>query len=182
MATKLVAQSYLVLSILGSDHPGMMEDISKTCLQCGCNILDSRAMIAGTEFTASLLLTGNWSAIAKMEAALPAMEQRLGVTTMVRRTHERPKNSNGLSYSVSLLGQDKPGIVHLAANFFTSQGINMTDMHSESYLDHRTFTRMFSLSFVLEVPNQCHIGQLREKFMLFCDEHNVDAILEPLKL
>jgi len=179
--TKVFTKSYLVLSVLGADHPGMMEDISRTCLQCNCNVLDSRAMVAGTEFTASFLLTGNWSAIAKMEAALPALEQRMGVTTMVRRTHDRAKDSETISYSVQILAKDKPGILHHATTFFTDQGINITDMYSESYLDHRTHTRMFSLNFGLEVPGNCHIGQLRERFLMFCDEHNLDAILEPFR-
>jgi len=182
MATNGVAPNYLVLSVLGNDHPGMLEDISETCLQCGCNILDTRAMIAGSEFTANFLLAGNWSAIAKMEAALPTLEQRLGLTTMVRRTHERPKDSQAISYTVQILAQDKPGIVHHAASFFTAQGINMTNMDAETYLDQHTFTRMFSLTMVLEVPSACHIGQLRERFLLFCDEQNLDAILEPLRV
>jgi glycine cleavage system transcriptional repressor len=34
---------------------------------------------------------------------------------------------------------------------------------------------------VVNVPSKLHLGVLREEFMDFCDQLNLDAILEPVK-
>ncbi len=40
---------------------------------------------------------------------------------------------------------------------------------------------MFSVYMVVNVPSRIHVGALREEFMDFCDQMNLDAILEPVK-
>ena len=40
---------------------------------------------------------------------------------------------------------------------------------------------MFSVQLIAHLPAKIHIAALREEFMDFCDQFNLDAILEPLK-
>ena len=40
---------------------------------------------------------------------------------------------------------------------------------------------MFALNMIVNIPARVHIGVLRENFMLFCDDRNLDAIIEPYK-
>jgi glycine cleavage system transcriptional repressor len=40
---------------------------------------------------------------------------------------------------------------------------------------------MFSVQMSINIPANVHISGLREEFMEFCDQLNVDAIMEPVK-
>jgi glycine cleavage system transcriptional repressor len=40
---------------------------------------------------------------------------------------------------------------------------------------------MFALSMTVNIPVRVHIATLRENFMIFCDDRNLDAIIEPYK-
>jgi glycine cleavage system transcriptional repressor len=40
---------------------------------------------------------------------------------------------------------------------------------------------MFSVQMFINIPAGLHISGLREEFMEFCDQLNLDAILEPVK-
>ncbi len=76
---------------------------------------------------------------------------------------------------------DNPGIVHEISNFFASQGINIEAMETSTYAAPHTGSPMFALSMTVNIPARVHVASLRENFMLFCDDRNLDAIIEPFK-
>ena len=54
----------LVISALGDDRPGIVNDLSTVILEYGCNIADSRMSVLGGEFALILLVAGNWDSSA----------------------------------------------------------------------------------------------------------------------
>jgi glycine cleavage system transcriptional repressor len=40
---------------------------------------------------------------------------------------------------------------------------------------------MFAVQMAVNIPADTHVGRLREEFMEFCDNLNLDAIMEPIK-
>lgn len=174
-------QNYLVLSALGKDKPGLVNELSRVILDCGCNITDSRMTVLGGEFAVILLVSGNWSAVAKLENALPGLEERLAMTITSRRTEPRKTQGHMLPYTVEVVSMDHPGIVYHLADFFSSHMINIEDLVTSSYSAAHTGTPMFSVHMVVSIPADTQLAELREAFMDFCDELNLDAIIEPIK-
>ena len=86
MATQ---KTYLVISALGEDHPGIVNLLSKAILEQGCNIEDSRMTVLGGEFAAMLLVEGKWNTLAKIENAIPELQRQLNMTIITKRTGER---------------------------------------------------------------------------------------------
>ena len=76
---------------------------------------------------------------------------------------------------------NQAGIVYSLANFFSSRSITIEDLVTRSYSAPHTGTPMFSVNIAIGVPANTHIAMLREEFMDFCDELNLDAIMEPIK-
>ena len=76
----------LVLSALGTDRPGIIDELSRAVLECGCNILDSRMAVLGGDFALLMQLDGNWNTLAKLEGQVAGLEKRLGLTITSRRT------------------------------------------------------------------------------------------------
>ena len=169
--------NYFVISALGGDRPGIVNELSRCILDSGCNIADSRMSVLGGEFAIMLLVAGNWSTIGKLEAQLPRLEQQLGMTITARRTEARQPRQALLPYEVDVVAMDHPGIVHDLANFFSERNINIQDLVTSSYAAAHTGTPMFSVHMSVGIPADQHISALREEFLDHCDQLNLDAVI-----
>jgi len=174
-------KKFLVISALGHDRPGIVNEISKPVVEMGCNIEASRMTVLGDEFALMLMLSGSWSAIAKLESQLPNLEKKLELTIISKPTEPRPAQKNKLPYVVDVVAMDHPGIVHNIADFFAGHAINIEEMSTWTYPAAHTGTSMFSLSMTISVPAELNIGRLRHEFTGFCDDLNLDATLEPAR-
>ena len=174
-------KSHLVISALGKDRPGIVNQLSKAIYELDCNISDSRMTVLGGEFAILLMVEGPWNLLAKLEDQVPELQDRLHLTIISRRTEERAGNANLLPYGVDVVSLDHPGIVYSLASFFSDKNINIEDMTTSSYAAAHTGTPMFSVRMSIGIPADIHIAALRDEFMDFCDSMNIDAVLEPIK-
>ena len=174
-------KSYLVLSALGEDRPGIVNTLTRSVLEHGCNIVDSRMTVLGGEFAILLMVEGQWNTLAKMESAVADLEKQLGMTIITRRTSERASDIRLLPYAIEVVALDHPGIVQKLAEFFSERQINIQDLATTTYAAAHTGTQMFSVSMSVGIPADIHIAGLREEFLDYCDSLNLDAVLEPVK-
>lgn len=86
-----------------------------------------------------------------------------------------------ITYSVNVVSLDHPGIVHEIANFFSMRRINIEDLQTSTYCAPHTGTQMFNLTMTINLPADTHLATLREDFMVFCDDRNLDAMIEPVR-
>ena len=172
---------HLILAALGEDKTGLIDELSRAILQTGCTISDSRMAVLGGDFALLLQVVGNWNNIAKLENQLPGLEERLGLTITSHRTSDREGGRDLLPYGVDVVALDQPGIVHNLARFFARRTINIQEMVTMSYAAAHTGTPMFSVHLTVEIPATMQISTLREEFMEFCDQLNLDAVIEPVK-
>jgi glycine cleavage system transcriptional repressor len=170
---------HLVISALGKDRPGIVNELSKAILDCGGNVEDSRMTVLGGEFALILLVSGHWSAIAKLEHQLPILEKKLELTLVARHTEPRSARANMIPYMVDVVAMDHSGIVHDVAEFFAARQINIEEMSTWTYPAAHTGTSMFSMNITVSIPSDLNIGRLRQEFTEFCDSLNLDATLEP---
>ena len=173
--------NYLVISALGADRPGIVDQLSKAVYELDCNIADSRMTVLGGEFAILLLVQGPWNKLAKLEDQIDELQQELELTIICKRTERREPGKNLLPYMVDVVSLDHPGIVYSLASFFSRRNINIEDMSTTGYAAAHTGTPMFNVHMSVGIPADIHIAALREEFMDFCDSMNLDAVLEPIK-
>ena len=171
-----------MISALGQDRAGLISELSQTVLNTGCNIEDSRMSILGGEFAIIMLASGAWNNIAKLEDSLAVTGEKLGLLISCRRTQPRKLSHDEIPYTIEVVSLDHPGIVQQIAGFFSKRNINIHDMYTGSHRAAHTGSPMFTLSMTVEIPATTHISTLREQFMEFCDQLNLDAIMEPVKI
>lgn len=172
--------NYLIISAVGPYEPEVFNELSRACIQCGCNLLNVKMIIMGKEIAIILFVAGNWGAIAKMEAALPNLEQRLNLSLIARRTVEYIQPQKSMTYTMQVSAIDKAGILNGLSDFLFRLGIPIEEMSAHTYLSH-TGTRMAALMLKIAVPDTIHLATLREQFMSYCDDNNLDAFLEPIR-
>jgi glycine cleavage system transcriptional repressor len=172
---------HLVLAALGEDNTGIIEEFSRCILHSGCTINDSRMAVFGGDLALLLQVAGNWNNIAKLENQLPGIQARLGLTITSHRPVERESSKDLLPYAVDVVALDQPGIVHNLARFFAQRQINIQEMATMGYPAAHSGTPMFSVHMIIEIRAGVQIAALREDFMEFCDQLNLDAVMEPVK-
>ena len=61
-------------------------------------------------------------------------------------------------------------------------GIDIAELNTRSYAAAHTGAPMFAVQMIVNVPTRIHLSSLREEFLELCDNLNLDAILEPVKM
>jgi len=170
----------LVISALGNDRPGIVDQLSDIIYSHGLNIEDSRMTVLGGEFAVLLLISGEQSAIEKLQQKSSDIEQSLNMRLLIKTTTETVSTGNSIPYSVEVAALDHPGIVNNIAHFFSSSNINIVNLDTERYAAPHTGSPMFALHMTIGISADTNIAQLREAFSEFCDEQNLDAELNNL--
>jgi glycine cleavage system transcriptional repressor len=171
----------IVLSAIGTDRTGVVQDITKVILDCGGNIQESRMTTLGSEFAMLMLVSGNWHTLTKLERGLEKLGEGDNLTFAIRKTDERGTKVDRMPYVVDVVSLDSQGIVFGLANFFASHDIEIADVATRSYAAAHTGAPMFAVQMAVNIPSSVHIAQLRDEFLELCDRLNLDAILEPVK-
>jgi glycine cleavage system transcriptional repressor len=171
----------IVISAIGNDRAGVVQDLTKVVLSCGGNIEESRMTTLGSEFAMLLLVSGNWHTLSRLEQGLDKLCENDNLQVSIRKTDVKPVEENRMPYAVDVVALDQQGIVFNLANFFTTRDIEIADVATRSYAAAHTGAPMFAVQMAVNVPSSIHIAQLRDEFLELCDRLNLDAILEPVK-
>lgn len=172
---------HIVISSVGRDRPGIVHDLTRAVLDCGGNIVDSRMATLGNEFAMLLLIAGNWHTIAKLRTALDGDPVSKELDLTIHPTELRAPRDDLVPYAVDVVCLDQAGIVHHLSGFFAAREIEIAEMSTRSYAAPHTGAPMFTVQMVVNIPGRVHIAAVREEFMDFCDQLNLDAIIEPVK-
>jgi glycine cleavage system transcriptional repressor len=171
----------IVISAIGNDRTGVVQDLSKVILSCGGNIEESRMTTLGSEFAMLLLVSGNWHTLSRLEKDLDKLCEDGHLQVSIKKTGAKPVEEDRMPYAVDVVALDQQGIVFNLANFFTTRDIEIADVATRSYAAAHTGAHMFAVQMAVNVPSSLHVAQLREEFLELCDRLNLDAILEPVK-
>ncbi|MBL4712701.1 MAG: glycine cleavage system protein R, partial [Gammaproteobacteria bacterium] len=167
----------LVISALGNDRPGIVDELTNIIYTNNLNVEDSRMTVLGGEFAILLLVSGNAENIENLSTQVEDIEQTLHMRLLLKPTSTPTNKDHSIPYAVNVAALDHPGIVHNLSEFFSSRKINIMDLQTERYAAPHTGSPMFALHMTIGLTAQTNIAELREAFMDFCDERNLDAVL-----
>ena len=170
--------SYLVLTAVGLDRPGLVNEISALIHDAGANLEDSRMAILGGEFAVILLLSGPADTIERVARARELLEQKTGLRVVLKPTARDQQPRNYLPYTIRVTGVDRPGIVHSVTQILAGRGVNVASLESRLAYAPLSGTPMFVLEAELQVPSELALSQLRRDLSLACEEDNLDFTLE----
>jgi glycine cleavage system transcriptional repressor len=179
--TPAQTRQLLAVSAIGPDRPGLVHDLTRAINDCGGSIAESRMASLGTEFAMVLLVSGNWHTLARLESELKKVADECGLTLQLRRTEQRGARRDQLPYSIDIVSLDQTGIVAGLSGFCAARSIDIGEVATRCYAAAHTGAPMFAVQMIINVPAKLHVSQLREEFMDYCDNMNLDAILEPVK-
>ncbi len=164
-----------VISTIGDDRPGIVNELTKVVLELNISVEDSRMTVLGGEFAVLMSVTGLEASLATLETNLTEFCKETGLVHLFRLTEDRGARKHSIPYQVTVVAMDHPGIVHNVAAFFSSQEINIRDLKTDTQRAPHTGTPIFNLSLTVEIPTEVKVNELRREFEEFCTERDLDG-------
>lgn len=173
--------SLLTLAVLARYRPGITLELFRAIRERGCEVEDCRVGPVGDRLTANLAISGNWSALGRLETALPGIAQKLDLQIRFERCGPRTQEPQYRPYAADVIAPQQPDLLVHLLEFFASQDIQIPELSTQKYRSNYTGADMCTVQMVLHVPVDQHPQALRESFMDLCDDLNADGVMDPIK-
>ena len=169
--------NHAILSAIGTDRPGIVDEVSQYIFDRGGNIEDSRMVNLRGQFAMMVLVGGGADVLERLGRELGEFSKRSGMSAELRPAgagRPGPAAADALPYRLVGTGIDQPGLVHRLAHLLRELGVNIESLETRLTPAPYTGAPMFELEAVLSVPRATQVSQLRQKVGALCDQLNVD--------
>src|SRR4051794_8944893 len=97
---------YAILTAVGADRPGLVDEVSEFIFDRGGNIEDSRMVNLRGQFAMMLLVGGTTDMMAGLQSQLPALEQQTGLHAELHaaRPEAQKRGTGWLPYRLRATG------------------------------------------------------------------------------
>jgi glycine cleavage system transcriptional repressor len=173
--------SHAILTALGADRPGLVDEVSQFIFDRGGNIEDSRMVNLRGQFTIMLLVSADTPALEKMHGDLGKFALKSRLHAELRFVdNERIAGEAALTYRLVATAIDQPGIVHRVSHTLRQLQVNIESLDTRLTPAPYTGSPVFEMELIITVPRSVALAQLRQNLGATCDGMNVDWELRPV--
>ena len=167
----------LVFTFIGPDKPGLVQKISRAVTDCGGNWLESRMAQLSGQF-AGIARIGIDAA--RADELRRCLEQLSGgeLTVVVQPSADDVAPAKCRVLKLSIVGNDRPGIVREVAGALADRSINVREMSTNITSAPMTAESLFEAYASIEVPLALDLGELQQRLDAIAGELTVDISLE----
>ena len=174
-------QNYLIVNAFADNTNENIQKFSRLAKSSICEVIDCQLKVMGHFFSSIFLFSGSWDAIAKIEDNLDKLQKEENISIQKTRTEIDELKSDCIAYGVDIIGPDQTNIVFDIVDFMVDSNLIIKNVVSNTYKTSNTGTKMFELHISAYIPLSSSIATIRSEFIEFCDQFNLDIIMEPLK-
>lgn len=151
--------SKVILTAIGSDRPGLTEALAGAVLDAGGNWLESHLARLGGKFVGSVLVELPDEAIEPLRATLARVDAAgLKVDVIAAAEGVAPLQI----VDISLVGQDRPGIVHELSTALARLGVNIEALETQAEQSAWSGAPLFKAEVRAALPAGVGEDQLRQ--------------------
>lgn len=177
----LMAMQELVMTAVGLDRPGLVEELSGYLHGAGANLADSRMVNLGGQFALIVRMRADDQVIEKIRSEVGQVGRRMGLTVSIGLDGgDQASRRQGLPLRLRVDAMDQPGIVHRITNLLLRHQINIEELQTRLVPGSHSGTPLFNLELCMTVPTTVQVKVLREELVELCDSLNCDGDLEPI--
>ncbi len=167
----------LVLTILGQDRPGLVDSLAQTVAEHGGNWVESRMAHLAGQFAGILRVEVDPQQAEPLTAALKNLAG-VGLESVVHPDLAAPVGGKLPLVQLSLVGQDRPGIIREISQVLAAHGVNVEELHTECANAPTTGQSLFRASAKLRLPAHVSAIALRNALEKVAADLMVDVTLE----
>ena len=151
----------LIISIVADDRPGLVETLSGCVKQHNGNWLESRMALMAGKFAGIVKVEVADSQVDALTSDLKALNES-GWTVIVERSDNQSDAESGDTYQLSLVGNDRPGIVQDVSSRLAAQNVNVLDLSTHYESAAMSAEPLFKTQAKLFVPANIDIDDLKD--------------------
>ena len=150
----------LVLTLIGSDHPGIVDSVADVVAAHGGNWLESRMAHLAGKFAGVLCVEVADDRAAELEEALGRLGGS-GLHIIVERSAptEAPRQH---AMEIELLGVDRPGLVHEISALLARHRINVEELDTDRRAAAHSGDHMFHAHVRVFIPENVDVTAVRQ--------------------
>lgn len=167
----------LILSVIGSDRPGLTQALAGAVLSAGGNWLESHLSRLGGLYVGSVLVELEAGAVDKLREAVRQVDAH-GLEVRIAPAAEGPAVS-GEVVNIAVVGQDRPGIVHQVTAQLSGLGANIEAFETRLSVEPHSGAPLFHLDARLRLPAGLTAEQVQAALEEISGEIMVDIALSP---
>jgi glycine cleavage system regulatory protein len=162
----------VILSIVGSDRPGLTQAVAQAVLSAGGNWLESHLSRLAGKYVGSVLVELDRSSLPSLYEAVVAVDAAGLQVIIVPSGVDTPLSGNALLLEV--VGNDRPGIVHEVTTALADLRVNVEDL--STCLENSSWSggRLFRLSGRITLPEFVSVDVVRDALEDISGEIMVD--------
>ena len=174
--------AYLVVTAIGKDRAGIVDEFSKFILDRSCNIEDSRMAVLGGEFAIIVLIAGPGENVARVQNEVKDFGQKHEISVSAKPTqpHVARMPEGYVPYRLRGTGVDHPGIVQKFSHILHEVGANIESLDTRTYSAPVSGTPVFHFDMIVEVPARIAIASMRQRLLKLADSENLDLEIHPV--
>lgn len=177
----------LSIIALGEKNDIFLKEFSQLLSLHSCEILQSQVSLHDSLYSVSFHLLGKWSVLAKLEPKLKLLAQKFSYDLSLKFSPKKNKEDKEaqktafLPYSLYIVSlANTVGFYQLIRHLCLKQA-KIAGLTIDTYQPKNNSVTMTTITIKIQLPTDIAIADWRESFMLFCDDYNLDAIMEPDK-
>ena len=168
--------SSYILTFIGDDQPGLVEQLSQVVEANGGNWHESRLSQLQGKFAGLVLISLPQDAAAALESDLKALSAA-GLSVRVTPTGNASPTDSGKRCTLTVLGPDRAGIVREIASALARRGINVLEMESHVQSAAMSGEMLFNANIAVQVPADTDIERLSEALDDIANQMTLDIDL-----
>jgi glycine cleavage system transcriptional repressor len=171
---------YIVITAVGSDRPGLVDEISSFLAARKINIEDSRMAVLGGEFAVILLASGAPGFSEKLASELQQLEKKTGLSIHQKPTmapNER-KIKPSIPHRLVATSMDHPGIVHEITRILHNRSINIESMETRVINAPLSGAPIFKMKCIINIPFELKLATVRKELEKLGDRMDIDIEIE----
>ena len=167
----------IVLTIVSEDHPGIVESLSEVLAEHGGNWAESSMMSLAGKFAGILLVQVPDEQADQLIAALENLDSS-GMQIVAQRSTAEARVQASREYSIELVGQDHPGIVHEITEVLARHEINVQELETMIQSASMSGESLFIAHAKIFIPPDVALDRLQDELEALANELMVDIKLE----
>ncbi len=167
---------HAILTAIGADRPGLVDEVSQYIFERGGNIEDSRMVNLRGQFAMMVLVAGNEPILARLRSEIWQLAQQSQLQAELRPATDARAGASAqaIPYRLTATAIDQPGLVHRFSHLLHSMQVNIESLETRLAPAPITGAPLFEMEMILSVPANTLISKLREELGKLCDEINID--------
>ncbi|MFT4251913.1 MAG: ACT domain-containing protein [Caulobacter sp.] len=167
----------LILSVVGSDRPGLTQALARAVLSAGGNWLESHLSRLGGLYVGSVLVELDEGGIDALRAAVAAVDAQ-GLEVRIAPAVEVAESA-GEAIQLALVGQDRPGIVHQVTGVLSGLSANIEAFGTRLSVEPHSGAPLFHMDARLRLPAGLSVTAVQAALEDISGEIMVDVALAP---